>query len=826
MGNFFKNIHPLLRRTRNETNYDGANYAILNAINEVLGATEKETIDSKMQSSLDTATGYWLDQWGDWFGVYRRGKTLMVDPNTDKQDGIYTHAIFLQWTDVQPRTYQSIEEAKEDSLPIPIGCREEGELLDVPGRYGEYLDIRYVYNVGREFDIRKINNAIRSIGIEQELGSLGKIAVNEVFDFATHSWIPLTSSLPLSVLSDTYLIHSRIRFTYAPHEDLRELFKPFNYGGIGYMDIEGNFVIGRDLKEFEDAENLRKLSVKLPDTQLNVTIKGVVSGLGLSEDDEHYRERIIRYVLLKRGTIPAIQDAIRDWLDDPDANVTIYEPWKNIFYTNKSKLNGSDHLMGYYYRYGIIDITVDQPFTPDIANVINRFKPAGVKWYLRMDRGSSINTTEVTMPIADIEVFTERWIERLHGLDGSLVGEINLFEQSGKEAEGDLFITNKSDLNGPHVLAGNPERGSVIPHAVGYEVSQPNIKKENTRNLKGIVSIPNGNSATETAEYSEFSLPLPTSVFEILQKDEMEIYTYVSYTQSFVLETDATDFDFKLSWFITHDGHNKETPHIEPLSKNRYFVWSTYRSELTDERVVLRLLDLTNCRFNNGTYVRFSNHMLTRGDRPPKVYRDYSENESNGIIPQKDWGRQDLLDHTTEVSATAYKSLELVDNRGLVTGKGYYDLGGMVTMLDVQRHLEYKAFSEYLSYMGKGPTEVDVDSYSAFLRDSRLLISIRPLSSMTVDADVSIYDFTSKRWHVVATEDFSIKQPTQIISLGGLQRYINQLGNLFIKVTTAESEIKLLVDKISIQYELSPMYKATVCYNMDVDKAPSEIIKR
>lgn len=72
MGNFFRNIHPLLRRGKRKDEYDDTNFSVLNALNYELTQAEQETIASKIQSSLESATGEYLDTWGDWFGVYRK----------------------------------------------------------------------------------------------------------------------------------------------------------------------------------------------------------------------------------------------------------------------------------------------------------------------------------------------------------------------------------------------------------------------------------------------------------------------------------------------------------------------------------------------------------------------------------------------------------------------------------------------------------------------------------------------------------------------------------------------------------------------------------
>ena len=254
MSNFFRNIHPLLRRNKRPEKYDDTNFAVLNALNYELTQAEQETIASKIQSSLESATDTYLDTWGDWFGVYRK-------------DG----------------------------------------------------------------------------------------------------W-----------------------------------------------------------------------------------------------DDDYYRARIIRELLLKRGTIPAIIDALVDFLNDNDAVIQIYEPWRNIFYTNKSKLNGDDHLMGYYYRFAIIDISIDRPFPPEIVEIIKAFKPAGVLFYLRLDTSLAKNKATVESPYVYLDVTNKTELEFLNGLYYDLRGNINLSDQRTQVVGNNIFHTNNSKLNGEDVLAG------AFNHGRGY----------------------------------------------------------------------------------------------------------------------------------------------------------------------------------------------------------------------------------------------------------------------------------------------------------------------------------------------------------------------
>lgn len=179
-------------------------------------------------------------------------------------------------------------------------------------------------------------------------------------------------------------------------------------------------------------------------------------------DDEYYRARIIRELLLKRGTIPAIIDALLDFLNDNDAVIQIYEPWRNIFYTNKSKLNGDDHLMGYYYRFAIIDISIDRPFPPEIVEIIKAFKPAGVLFYLRLDTSLNKNKTTVESPYVYLDVTNKTELEFLNGLYYDLRGNINLSDQRTQVVGNNIFRTNNSKLNGEDVLAG------AFNHGRGY----------------------------------------------------------------------------------------------------------------------------------------------------------------------------------------------------------------------------------------------------------------------------------------------------------------------------------------------------------------------
>ena len=125
------------------------------------------------------------------------------------------------------------------------------------------------------------------------------------------------------------------------------------------------------------------------------------------EDDNTYRERIKFYLLIPRSTIEGLITGIRYYLEDNDAKISVYEPWKNIFYTNKSKLNGPDHLQGFYYRFAVIDVRIDRPMSKAIYDAIMAFKPAGVKFYVTIDE--TLASDQDALVLADLQ--SSNWAE-------------------------------------------------------------------------------------------------------------------------------------------------------------------------------------------------------------------------------------------------------------------------------------------------------------------------------------------------------------------------------------------------------------------------------
>lgn len=171
-----------------------------------------------------------------------------------------------------------------------------------------------------------------------------------------------------------------------------------------------------------------------------------------NQSDDDYRKWIITYATLKRGTKKAIIDAIKMYLDMSDATISVYEPYKNVFQLDKSKLDGLDHLSGDYYRWGIINIFVDRPVPESIYQIIRDFKPAGVNFFITVDTSTNKNNQPLSMDtgIKEFNSVEEAYI----GFSKSQSYYLDLGGRNNKQELKNPFILDKSKLDSTDVLAG------------------------------------------------------------------------------------------------------------------------------------------------------------------------------------------------------------------------------------------------------------------------------------------------------------------------------------------------------------------------------------
>ena len=176
------------------------------------------------------------------------------------------------------------------------------------------------------------------------------------------------------------------------------------------------------------------------------------------ETDEKFRERIIYKVQIPRGTVEAVKYGIREYLDNEYVGIKIYEPWEDIFYLNDSKLNSDAHLIGEYYNYGVMDVTIGSSFPKDMLKVIDLFKPAGVTVHVRVDTNlPSIDPNAKPGLLATQTLNASEYnatYSQVIGMDEGINGVFSVHDKLD-DIYGSEFITNKSLVNDNNALLAN-----------------------------------------------------------------------------------------------------------------------------------------------------------------------------------------------------------------------------------------------------------------------------------------------------------------------------------------------------------------------------------
>ena len=186
-----------------------------------------------------------------------------------------------------------------------------------------------------------------------------------------------------------------------------------------------------------------------------------------NEADEHYRKRIKKWFVKKKGTVNSLIDNILDEFEDDNLDVYIYEPWRNIFYLNSSLLNGVDHLQGHYYRFAVIDIHISSNIDVSrLSYIVDRYKDAGVMVYFTYENGMNLDASTY-----DLQLSSRMFAEGTVDFNGSNYLQ-DIFPigalANPDYIDADAFYTNKSELNGKDILSGSPYRDRNTYNFIGY----------------------------------------------------------------------------------------------------------------------------------------------------------------------------------------------------------------------------------------------------------------------------------------------------------------------------------------------------------------------
>lgn len=251
-------------------------------------------------------------------------------------------------------------------------------------------------------------------------------------------------------------------------KDNLQPFWGFNVQGITKDDGSANDAFISSLQSELDKTELDLYSSKLEtylDTANGRWLDYWGRWLGLHRDnrsDDDYRTALVNHVLQERNTIPALTKALTDFLKINQDHIYIYEPWRDMFVWNASHYNTHKFFTDPYYRYAVIDIQIEGPYSEVVNEIINLFRPAGVYWVVT----SLVNVINNTAPILDLSLPTTQIIESADTDYANFTQTNSAYLNSKLDLAtyvGDSFNYNKDNLNaGKQYATSNSSYNPVV----------------------------------------------------------------------------------------------------------------------------------------------------------------------------------------------------------------------------------------------------------------------------------------------------------------------------------------------------------------------------
>lgn len=189
-----------------------------------------------------------------------------------------------------------------------------------------------------------------------------------------------------------------------------------------------------------------------------------------NQSDEDYRKALINHVKHARSTVPALKEAIAHFLKTNIKNVNIYEPYNDVFFLDDSNLDSAKYLISDdYYTYGVIDIQISVPFPPDVIDIINWFRPAGVLFILTYRQGAGIDAPIWTLPPEDAQLKAKLMtFKYMTGLDKEYSYSLTPNTRFNNGVTGSPFFLDDSYLDSFAVLSGSKVIKADWFNAIGY----------------------------------------------------------------------------------------------------------------------------------------------------------------------------------------------------------------------------------------------------------------------------------------------------------------------------------------------------------------------
>lgn len=347
-------------------------------------------------------------------------------------------------------------------------------------------------------------------------------------------------------------------------KDNLQPFWGFNVQGITKDDGSANDAFISSLQSELDKTELDLYSSKLE------TYLGTANGrwldywgrwLGLHRDnrsDDDYRTALINHVLHERNTIPALTKALSDFLKINQDHIYIYEPWRDMFVWNASHYNSHKFFTDPYYRYAVIDIQIEGPYSDIVNEIINLFRPAGVYWVVT----SLVNVINNSAPILDLSLPTTQIIESSDTDYANFTQTNSAYLNSKLDLAtyvGDPFNYNKDNLNaGKQYATSNSSYNPVV--YIGSNKEDSGTIIDTTGSVRNLIS--NSNVELQGKAY-DFGNPSLT----IDHLEPGETYTMSWYGK---VDTNATKHKQPLLAFVYNWSWSFEAIGVIPYTTNEY----------------------------------------------------------------------------------------------------------------------------------------------------------------------------------------------------------------------------------------------------------------